>query len=293
MSSRRKWEERAVWDQGLILHVIPVDKPAKTKYEMRNYSTVWRLHVRHFSPFHCLSKGCCLAKALDRPLPGLARSLNNPQKSQLTALVFASGLSISHFRWSFEVSNNHGGRAEGTVQQCTDALGYHSHFLEILSFFPQVIQCQGYSLGWGWQLAWRRGRKANKGSCPRLSSVVRQIRAIGSRRPSSIIRSTARVSCWRSIAEQTGMFRPGCWYSRGSRVWLKRGCCCGGGSGNCRSSCTSCGRRRCWRGASNKISCLNQTISTLVKNILGRRIHQSHKVRTGAKTARKSGLKTS
>ena len=43
-------------------------------------------------------------------------------------------------------------------------------------FFPQVIQCQGHSLGWGWQLAWRRGRKANKGSRPRLSSVVRQIR---------------------------------------------------------------------------------------------------------------------
>ena len=143
MSSRRKWEERAVWDQGLILHVIPIDKPAKAKYEMRNYSTVWRLHVRHFSPFHCLSKGCCLAKALDRPLPGLARSLNIPHKSQLTALVFASGLSISHFPWSFEVSNNHGGRAEGTVQQCTDALGYHSHFLEILSFSPPSYSVPG------------------------------------------------------------------------------------------------------------------------------------------------------
>ena len=96
-------------------------------------------------------------------------------------------------------------------------------FWKFYLFFPQVIQCQGHSLAWGWQLAWRRGCKANKGSCPRLSSVVRQIRTIGSRWPSSIIWSTARVSYWRLIAKQTGMFRPGCWYSRGSRVWLKRG----------------------------------------------------------------------
>ena len=55
------------------------------------------------------------------------------------ALVFASGLSISHSRLSFEVSNNHGGRAEGTVQQCTDALAYHFHFVEILSFFSPKL----------------------------------------------------------------------------------------------------------------------------------------------------------
>lgn len=139
-------------------------------------------------------------------------------------------------------------------------------------FFPKVIKCQGHSLGWGWQLAWRRGRKTNKGSS--RSSVVQQIHTIGSWWPSSIIWSSARVSCWRLIGEQMGLFCPGCWYSRGSQVWLKRGCCFWGGSGDCRSSCTSCGRRRCWRGASNKISCLNQTISTLVKNILGRRIYQ-------------------
>lgn len=139
--------------------------PRKLNMRWENISTVRCLHVGNFSPFHCLSKGCCLAKVLDWPLPGQARSLNNPQKSQLTALVFASGLSISHSHLSLEVSNNHGGRAEGTVQQCTDALACHLHFLKILSFFPQVIQCWGHSLGWGWQLAWRRGRKANTGSC--------------------------------------------------------------------------------------------------------------------------------
>ena len=117
--------------------------PRKLNTRWENISTVWCLHVGNFSPFHCLSKGCCLAKALDRPLPGQARSLNNPQKSQLTALVFASGLSISHSRLSFEVSNNHGARAEGTVQQCTDALAYHFRFLEILSFFPPSYSVPG------------------------------------------------------------------------------------------------------------------------------------------------------
>lgn len=124
MSSRRKWEERAIWD-------MESSNPRKLNMRWKNISTVWCLHVGNFSPFHCLSKGCCLAKALDWPFPGQTRSLNNPQKSQLTALVFASGLSISHSH------NNHGGRAEGTVQQCTDALAYHLHFLKILSFFPR------------------------------------------------------------------------------------------------------------------------------------------------------------
>ena len=117
--------------------------PRKLNTRWENISTVWCLHLGNFSPFHCLSKGCCLTKALDRPLPGQARSLKSPQKSQLTALVFASGLSISHSRLSFEVSNNHGGRAEGTVQQCTDALAYHWHFLEILSFFPPSYSVRG------------------------------------------------------------------------------------------------------------------------------------------------------
>ena len=121
-------------------------------------------------------------------------------------------------------------------------------------FPPQAIQCQCHSLGWGWQLAWSRGRKANKGSCPHLSSVVRQVCTIGSWRPSSIIRSTAQVSWWWLIAEQMDTFHPGCWYSRWSWVWLKRRCCCWAGSGDCTRSCTSCGCRCCWRGTGNKIS---------------------------------------
>ena len=228
--------------------------PGKLTARWESISAVWCLHAGNFSPFHCLSKGCCLAKALGRPMPDQVCSSNNPQRSQLMAWVLSSDLWISHFCLLFKVSNDHGGRAEGTFQQCTDELAYHFHCLEILSFSPQPIQCQCHSLGWGWQLAWSRGRKANKGSCPHLSSVVRQVCTIGSQQPSSIIRSTARVSWWWLIAEQMGMFHSGCWYSRWSWVWLKRGCCCWAGSANCTRSCTSCGCRCCWRGTGNKIS---------------------------------------
>ena len=88
--------------KGLYYMGFLLLNPRKLNTRWENISTVWCLHVGNFSPFHCLSRGCCLSKALYRPLPGQARSLNNPQKSQLTALVFASGLSISHSRLSFE-----------------------------------------------------------------------------------------------------------------------------------------------------------------------------------------------